>query len=90
VENSRSPVNRQISRRSRGSYNKYSQRVQAQERQNRRSKSTRVVGFYTWISISGIRRLESRNLCNETREITKRKVPKGQKDHVGQRSQQGG
>jgi hypothetical protein len=46
--------------------------------------------IYPWISISWFRELKSQNLCIRTHEITKCEVPKGRKDRVGHRRQQGG
>jgi hypothetical protein len=67
-----------------GSYNEYSQRFKLR-RGRTVDPSHKGRWIYTWISISGFHRLKSRNLCNGTREIMKRKVPKGRKDRVGHR-----
>jgi hypothetical protein len=72
-----------------GSYNEYSQRFKLR-RGRTVDLSQQGRWICTWISISGFRRLKSRNPCNRTREIMKREVPKGQKDRVGHRNQQGG
>jgi hypothetical protein len=67
-----------------GSYGEYSQRFKL--RRGRTVDPSRQGPLDLHVdSISGFRRLKSRNLCNGTREIMKREVPKGQKDCVGHR-----
>jgi hypothetical protein len=71
-----------------GSYNEYSQRFKLR-RGRTVDLSQQGRWICTWISISGFRRLKSRNPCNRVREITKREVPKGRKDCVGHRNRAG-
>jgi hypothetical protein len=56
-----------------GSYDEYSQRFKLR-RGRTIDPSHKGRWIYTRISISGFRRLKSRNLCNGTHEIMKREV----------------